>query len=246
MRNSEPDLGFRSFPRRSGRLHRPVTPAEAETGRRRLAFDEFFFLQLVQALARHHEDEVEPGIAFERTNALIRPLHESLDFELTGAQARVLREIFADMTSPRRMNRFLQGDVGAGKTLVALFAMLLAVESGWQAALMAPTELLAEQHARNLRDLVATLDDGQGVGPGGLGVGILTGSLGARARQETLEGLREGRIPLVVGTHALIQEASPSTGWGSSWSTNSTASGCASAWRWSTRPAAPTPPPTCS
>ena len=191
-------LGLPGLPEAFRRLHRPDALTDAESGRRRLAFDEFFFLQLVQALARLHEGAVEPGIAFHRSNTLIRPLHEALPFRLTGAQARVLREIYADMTAPRRMNRFLQGDVGAGKTLVALFAMLLAVESGWQAALMAPTELLAEQHALKLRELVAEL---------GLGVGILTGSLGAKARRETLEGLREGRIPLVVGTHALIQEA---------------------------------------
>jgi ATP-dependent DNA helicase RecG len=179
-------------------LHRPVRMGEAEAGRGRLAFDELFFLQLVQAIARHRETEVEPGIRFVRTNALIRPLLESLPFPLTGAQARVLREIVQDMTSERRMNRFLQGDVGSGKTLVALFAMLLAVEGGWQAALMAPTELLAEQHAQKLRELV---------GPLGLGVGLLTGSRSERDRAETLEGLREGRIPLVVGTHALIQES---------------------------------------
>jgi ATP-dependent DNA helicase RecG len=187
-----PDLqeGFR-------RLHLPSSVEDPEAGRRRLAFDELFFLQLVQAIARHRETEEEPGIRFERTNELIRPLHESLPFRLTEAQARALREISADMTSPRRMNRFLQGDVGAGKTLVALFAMLIAVESGYQAALMAPTELLAEQHAHSLRKLVADLE---------LGVGLLTGRMGARERDETLEGLREGRMPLVVGTHALIQE----------------------------------------
>jgi len=191
-------LGLPDLPKAFRQLHRPRTTGEAEAGRRRLAFDEFFFLQLVQAMARLREAEAEPGIAFQRSNTLIRPLHEGLPFRLTGAQARVLREIFTDMTAPRRMNRFLQGDVGSGKTLVALFAMLLAVESGWQAALMAPTELLAEQHALKLRELVAEL---------GLGVGLLTGSMGTKARNETLEGLRAGTIPLVVGTHALIQES---------------------------------------
>jgi ATP-dependent DNA helicase RecG len=140
------------------------------------------------------------GIAFTRTNALIRPVHAGLPFRLTDAQERVLREIMQDMTAPRRMRRLVQGDVGSGKTMVALFAMLLAVESGWQASLMAPTELLAEQHARNLRTLLA------GVFADPPGVGLLTGRLGARARAETLEGLRTGRIPMVVGTHALIQE----------------------------------------
>lgn len=189
-------LGLPKLSEALGALHRPESLSATEPARRRLAFDELFFLQLVQAIARHRETEVEPGIRFERTNALIRPLLEGLPFSLTGAQARVLREIVQDMTSDRRMNRFLQGDVGSGKTLVALFAMLLAVESGWQAVLMAPTELLAEQHAMKLKELVAPL---------GLGVGLLTGSLSSRARSETLEGLREGRIPLVVGTHALIQ-----------------------------------------
>jgi ATP-dependent DNA helicase RecG len=183
------ELTLPTLPEAFEALHRPRTLTETERGRKRLAFDELFFLQVVQAIARHRETEIEPGIRFERTNALIRPLHEALPFELTAAQARVLREIFHDMTSDRRMNRFLQGDVGSGKTL--------AVEGGWQAALMAPTELLAEQHAEKLRALV---------GPLGLGVGLLTGSLSTRARAETLEGLREGRIPLVVGTHALIQE----------------------------------------
>jgi ATP-dependent DNA helicase RecG len=190
-------LGLPGLQEAFRRLHLPSSVEDPEGGRRRLAFDELFFLQLVQAIARHRETEEEPGIRFERTNELIRPLHEGLPFRLTEAQARALREISADMTSPRRMNRFLQGDVGAGKTLVALFAMLIAVESGYQAALMAPTELLAEQHAHSLRELVADLD---------LGVGLLTGRMGAREREETLEGLREGRIPLVVGTHALIQE----------------------------------------
>jgi ATP-dependent DNA helicase RecG len=190
-------LGLPGIAEAFRRLHRPGTLHEAEEGRRRLAFDELFFLQLIHALVRWRETEREPGIRFQRTNALIRPLHESLPFRLTGAQVRVLQEIYEDMTSPRRMTRFLQGDVGAGKTLVALFAMLLAVESGHQAALMAPTELLAEQHALKIRSMVEELE---------LPVALLTGSLDARARAETLEGLREGRIPLVVGTHALIQE----------------------------------------
>lgn len=192
------ELGLPDLPEAFRRLHRPRNPSEPKSGRQRLAFDELFFLQLVQALARHRQVRAEPGTAHRRTNELIRPLHEALPFELTGAQARVLREIFDDMTSPRRMNRLLQGDVGAGKTLVALFAMLLAVEGGAQAALMAPTELLAEQHALSIREMVAPLE---------VGVALLTGSVTGRARSETLEGLREGRIPLVVGTHALIQES---------------------------------------
>lgn len=178
-------------------LHRPATLDDAERGRRRLAFDELFFLQLVQARLRHRQTRERPGIAFERTNALIRPLHDALPFALTGAQAAVLREITGDMTSPHRMNRLLQGDVGAGKTLVALFAMLLAAEGGWQSALLAPTELLAEQHARKIGELVADLP---------LRTTLLTGSLGAADRRRALTRIADGSAHLAIGTHALIQE----------------------------------------
>ena len=182
------------------RLHRPGTVVEPEEGRRRLAFDELFFLQLVQALARQRQTELRPGIEFRRSNRWIRPLHASLPFELTGAQARVLGEIAADMTSRRRMNRFLQGDVGAGKTLVALFAMLLAAESGHQSALMVPTELLAEQHAAAV---------GQFLGRAGVDVRyvLLTGSVPVRERQDALDRLGPaGDAMIAIGTHALIQE----------------------------------------
>ena len=180
-----------------GALHRPSSLSAVEAARQRLAFDELFFLQLVQAQARYQETAMKPGLVFERTNELIRPLHEALPFKLTGAQARVLREIYADMSSERRMNRLLQGDVGSGKTIVALFAMLLAAESGRQAVLMAPTELLAEQHVRKLRELVEPL---------GLSVQILTGQLTTSERKEVLKGLSDGTATLTVGTHALIQE----------------------------------------
>src|SRR5690606_21140805 len=180
------------------KLHRPRDPAEAEEGRRRLAFDELFFLQIVQARARRIALQARPGIRHERTNALVRPLHESLPFALTGAQARVLRDIASDMVSEHRMSRMLQGDVGSGKTLVALFAMLIAVEGGHQAALMAPTEILAEQHHRRIGELVA---------PHGVETVLLTGSQGAAERRTALEAVAAGRAGLVVGTHALIQDA---------------------------------------
>ncbi len=194
------ELGLVGLEEGFRRLHRPRSVHEPEEGRRRLAFDELFFLQLVQALARYRETETEPGIRFQRTNELIRPLHEGLPFQLTGAQARVLQEIFGDMLSSRRMNRFLQGDVGSGKTLVALFTVLLAAESGYQAALMAPTELLAEQHARKIRRTVesAELD---------LEVVLLTGRMPTADRRRALSALGEGgTAALAVGTHALIQE----------------------------------------
>ncbi len=191
------ELDLPGLPEALRALHRPKTLAEAERGRRRLAYDELFFLQLVQARVRREQSLARPGIAHRRTNALIRPLLEGLGFELTGAQARVLREIVTDMTTPRRMNRMLQGDVGSGKTIVALFAMLLAAEGGWQSALMAPTELLAEQHARRIREWVVPL---------GVRMALLTGSTPAAARRKSLAGLAAGDITLAVGTHALIQE----------------------------------------
>ena len=193
------ELGLPGLEEAFRRLHRPRTVAEPEHGRRRIAFDELFFLQLVQALARHQDSETQPGIEFRRTNRWIRPLHASLPFELTRAQARVLGEIFGDMTSNRRMNRFLQGDVGSGKTIVALFSMLLAAENGRQSVLMAPTELLAEQHAQ----AVGRLLERAGVDVPHV---LLTGSLGAAERRAALEGLGPaGEAMIGIGTQALIQ-----------------------------------------
>lgn len=179
-------------------MHRPGSIHDPERGRRRLAFDELFHLQLVQAQARRRVTEIEPGICHKRTNALVRPLHESLPFALTGAQAIALRDIYADMQSDRRMNRMLQGDVGSGKTAVAVFAMLLAAEGGYQAVLMAPTEILAEQHARNIEALVAQYK---------VDVALLTGGLAASNRRKALDAIRTGSASIVIGTHALIQES---------------------------------------
>ncbi|HEX7091415.1 MAG TPA: ATP-dependent DNA helicase RecG [Longimicrobiales bacterium] len=178
-------------------LHRPPSLEAVERGRRRLVYDELFFLQLLYARAHHRATRARKGIAFQRTNRLVGALYRRLPFPLTGAQTRALREIFEDMASPRRMNRLLQGDVGSGKTVVALFAMLLAAESGYQAALMAPTEILAEQHARTLRKLLGDIP---------VRVALLTGGLGAAERRDALAAIASGDAALVVGTHALIQE----------------------------------------
>ncbi|MBW3627651.1 MAG: ATP-dependent DNA helicase RecG [Gemmatimonadetes bacterium] len=178
-------------------LHRPHTLVEAEAGRRRLALEELFFLQLLHAIVHHQQTTQRPGIVFGRTDALVRPFYQSLPFALTEAQRRVLGEIGNDMGSPRRMNRLLQGDVGAGKTVVALFAMLRAVENGYQAALMAPTEILAEQHLRTLRKLVGELP---------VEVQLLTGRMSAAERRAALARIEDGTAQLLVGTHALIQE----------------------------------------
>ncbi len=178
-------------------LHRPPSIAAAEEGRRRLAYGELFFVQLLHARAHHLATAEREGIRFERTNELLRPFHESLPYELTEAQKRVVREIVGDMTSGRRMNRLLQGDVGSGKTVVAVLAMLLAAESGYQAALMAPTELLAEQHDRNVREMVEGL---------GLNVVLLVGRQGGSERAAARSAVASGAARLVIGTHALIQE----------------------------------------
>jgi ATP-dependent DNA helicase RecG len=178
-------------------LHRPPSIAAAHRAQRRLAYGELFFLQLLHARAHRQATRERGGIAFRRTNALLRPFHERLPFELTAAQTRAVREIFADMTAGRRMNRLLQGDVGSGKTVVALLAMLLAAESGYQAALMAPTELLAEQHFRSVRALLGDLD---------LEVALLVGRQSVAVRELARSAVAGGRARLVVGTHALIQE----------------------------------------
>ena len=190
-------LGLPRLDAALGALHRPASIGDVAPARRRLAFDELLLLQLLHARARHRATRELPGIAMERTNRLVRALHGSLPFALTDGQARVLREIYADMTSPRRMNRLLQGDVGSGKTLVALFAMLLAVEAGYQAALMVPTGILAEQHAKRIGELLDGLP---------CPVELLTGSAAPERRRTALERIAGGEARVVVGTHALIQE----------------------------------------
>jgi ATP-dependent DNA helicase RecG len=178
-------------------MHRPENPAAAERGRRRLAFEELLLLQLVLARARWLARRSRVGIRFEVKRDLTTQLRKALPFELTGAQKRCIKEIVADMTAPLRMHRLLQGDVGSGKTVVALFAMLLAAENGFQAALMAPTEMLAEQHAQTLTRLLAPL---------GMTPEMLVGRLAAGEKNEIRARLRTGMSPIVVGTHALIQE----------------------------------------
>ncbi len=163
---------------------------------RRLIFDEFFFLELGLAL-RRSGTVMEKGVAFPITHRLTRQLRGLLPFPLTPAQERVLSEIEADMRKPSPMNRLLQGDVGSGKTLVALMAGLMAIEGGYQAAIMAPTEILAEQHFLNLRPLVEPL---------GLGVALLTSSLKKSAKEGLHNEIQEGKRHLIVGTHAVIQE----------------------------------------
>jgi ATP-dependent DNA helicase RecG len=179
------------------KVHRPQTLAEAYEGRSRIAFEELFFVHLLRRRAHVLAREKREGIAFENRRDLTSRLKQALPFPLTNAQTRAVREIVIDMVSPHRMHRLLQGDVGSGKTIVALFASLLAIENGYQAALMAPTELLAEQHARTIKQLLEPL----GVSPV-----IVTGSLSARERREADARLQSNEPVLVIGTHALVQE----------------------------------------
>lgn len=195
-------LGLPTLMQAVAMLHRPETLKQAELGRRRLAYDELLFLQLLHARVRHRRAAQEQGIVFRRTDALIAPLYRALPFTLTGAQTRAIAEIFGDMAAGRRMNRLLQGDVGSGKTIVALFAMLLAVESGYQAALMAPTEILAEQHARNVSALLEMLP--ADVRPR---VVLLTGRLATAEKRAAQDAIAAGEADVVIGTHALIQDA---------------------------------------
>ncbi|HEY8311412.1 MAG TPA: ATP-dependent DNA helicase RecG, partial [Gemmatimonadaceae bacterium] len=179
-------------------VHRPSSLAEAERGRNRLAFDELFFVQLLQRRANRIARQQRTGISFSNRRELTTSLREELPYTLTGAQAHALREIVTDMCSPRRMHRLLQGDVGSGKTIVALFAALLAMENGYQAAVMAPTELLAEQHMRTFSALLAPL---------AIHPVLLTGSMGSRDRKAALARMAAAEPVIVVGTHALVQES---------------------------------------
>jgi ATP-dependent DNA helicase RecG len=141
--------------------------------------------------------EETSGISFTVESKLARQLVDSLPFELTAAQRRVVKEISDDMRTPKIMNRLLQGDVGSGKTIVALLAMLIAVENGYQAAFMAPTEVLAEQHFRTLAEFLKDLP---------VNVRLLIGGQKRKLRQDVLDDVRRGSAQIVVGTHALIQE----------------------------------------
>lgn len=191
-------LGLPLLPDALRAVHRPGSLAEAELGRRRLAFDELFDLQLMLVRARTLAKRQRSGIAFELRRDLTTRLRETLPYQLTDDQKQAIREITGDMTASERMHRLLMGDVGTGKTVVALFAMLLAVENGFQAALMAPTELLAEQHGRSLQQLLAQLE---------IVPELLLGRMTAAEKTAARARLASGGARVVVGTHALLQES---------------------------------------
>ncbi|MFV0523638.1 MAG: ATP-dependent DNA helicase RecG [Acidimicrobiales bacterium] len=190
-------------------IHQPDSLGEVTRARRRLVFDELFRLQLTLVLRKRAIERTAIGIGHPTDGPLASGLADRLPFPLTGAQARAIEEITADLGRPIPMHRLLQGDVGAGKTLVAVAAMLVAVDGGRQAALMAPTEVLAEQHLAGVRRVldgftVADADSLFAERP--LRIELLANRLGAADRRRVLAELRDGQVDIVVGTHALIQE----------------------------------------
>ena len=179
-------------------VHYPHTQMEMQKARERLKFEELFYVQLniLRYTANHrrkYRGYLLPRIG-EHFNSFFK---QNLKFELTGAQKRVMHEIQADMNTGRQMNRLVQGDVGSGKTLVALMAMLIAVDNGFQACMMAPTEILAEQHLATIKDFLKGLN---------VRVELLTGIVNGKKRKKILEGVVTGDVHILVGTHAVIED----------------------------------------
>lgn len=179
------------------RIHHPDDAAEGKQARRRLVYEELFFFQLKMHAFRALQRKRADGVAHEFDNEVVRQFVRALPFKLTDSQKKVIGEILHDLKQPYCMNRLLQGDVGAGKTVVAAAALFATVRAGCQGALMVPTELLAEQHKRSLDKLFE---------PYGIQVGLLTGGLTDRQRRDAIAALHMGLIDVVVGTHALIQD----------------------------------------
>ena len=190
-------------------IHFPESIVEKEKARERLAFDELLRVQLVLVGRKRSFERNNKGIRHIVDGGMQAHFVAALPFPLTGAQRRVIDEINADLVKPAPMHRLLQGDVGSGKTVVAVAAMLAAVEGGHQAALMAPTEVLAEQHHSGVQRLLADLrvpDDGNLFGERQLRIELLTGRVSGERRRTVLSDLASGNVDVVIGTHALIQE----------------------------------------
>ena len=179
-------------------LHYPQDARQLERARVRMKFEELFFVQL--NILRYASDQRRKyrGYVFNRIGPVFNFFYkENLPFELTGAQKRVMHEIRNDVCSGRQMNRLLQGDVGSGKTLVALMAMLIAIDNGYQACIMAPTEILAEQHLTTIQEFLKDMP---------VRVELLTGIVKGKRRQDVLDGLLSGQVQILVGTHAVIED----------------------------------------
>lgn len=180
------------------KIHFPENQQELDAATRRLKFEELFFLQLRLLQIRTRRKDTIRGFVYSKIGEYFnRFFQEKLPFELTGAQKRVVKEIRSDLASGKHMNRLVQGDVGSGKTVVALMTMLMAIDNGFQATLMAPTEILAQQHFANITELVGDL---------GVQVGYLSGNVKGKKRSAILEQLASGDIHIVIGTHALIED----------------------------------------
>ena len=178
-------------------IHFPQDVQSLAKAQQRLKFEELFYLQLSLLKQKNVRMRASDGLVFRRLGDAFNDTYNNLNFPLTGAQKRVLKEIRADVTSGRQMNRLLEGDVGSGKTLVAILSAMQAVDNGYQACIMAPTEVLAEQHYRGVGKFVNT---------GKVRCALLTGSTKAKERREIYAGLEDGSINLVFGTHALIED----------------------------------------
>lgn len=180
------------------KVHYPKSADEMQRARLRLKFEELFYVQLnILRYASDHRRKYR-GYIFGRVGSLFNSFyHNNLPFELTGAQKRVMHEIRQDMRSGRQMNRLLQGDVGSGKTLVALMSMLIAIDNGFQTCIMAPTEILAEQHLHTIKAFLRGMD---------IRVELLTGIVKGKRRKDVLQGLADGSVQILVGTHAVIED----------------------------------------
>lgn len=179
-------------------IHFPESPEALEKASRRLKFEELFLLQLSLLKQKYVRSRAENGIAMPRVGEAFNACYRGLPFDLTGAQKRVVHEIRADMMSGRQMNRLLQGDVGSGKTMVAVLSCLIAAGNGYQSCIMAPTEVLAQQHYKNVCKYLKDTN---------VRCALLTGSTGAAARREIHAGLLDGSIGIIIGTHALIEDS---------------------------------------
>lgn len=190
-------------------IHQPNSMSEVSEARNRLVLDELLRVQLVLRLRKMRRLENASGIAHKCDSQLLASFHDRLPFELTAAQQRTMSEVEVDLKTEQPMHRLLQGDVGAGKTLVALHALLIAVADGNQGALMAPTEVLADQHYLSLVELAEGLevsDDSTLMGVRPLSIKVLTNRITGTDRQRVVEGMGNGSVDLIIGTHALIQE----------------------------------------
>ncbi|MCH4008046.1 ATP-dependent DNA helicase RecG [Companilactobacillus sp.] len=179
-------------------MHFPENESESEVARRSAKFREFFLFECGIQSVKAKETQANDGIKEEYSQEFVQKFLDSLPFELTKAQSRVVQEILDDMNSSHHMNRLLQGDVGSGKTIVAVIAMLASVTAGYQAAIMAPTEILAQQHFEKISKLLTPLK---------LRVGILTGSQTKKEHDTIAQNIADGKINIIVGTHALIQDS---------------------------------------